>query len=244
MYDIVICVGPNDYNIIYESIKYTIKNILDYRYIYIITPEPEKFTFKNDFIKVINENIFPFNKNSFYNIWGESKRHGWYLQQLIKLYAGLVIKDILDNYLVIDSDTFFLKPITFIKENKYLLTVGYEYHKPYFTHMNKLHYSFKKINKFSGIAHHMIFNKNIVLEMFNLIEEKHKCKFWELFIKSIDPKDYKNSGASEYEIYFTYLLLNHIEKVVLRALNWKNLNSLSQLNENYDFVSIHWYMRS
>jgi hypothetical protein len=245
MYDIVICVGPNDYEIVKESIVYTIKNIKGFRHIYLITPEPEKIILNNDFIKIINENIFPFDKESLYSIRGKSERHGWYLQQLLKLYAGTVITGILDNYLVIDSDTFFLKPITFITDNKFLLSLGYEYHIPYFIHMKTLHPSLKKVIKYSGIAHHMIFNKNIVLELFKLIENNHnnKGQFWELFIKCTEPNEYAKSGASEYEIYFNYLLLNHVDKIMLRRLNWKNLNNLSQINQDFDFVSIHHYMR-
>ena len=42
-------------------------------------------------------------------------------QVLVKIkYAGIVIKNILDKYLVIDSDTFFLKPTSFIKDGKCL----------------------------------------------------------------------------------------------------------------------------
>ena len=40
-------------------------------------------------------------------------RIGWYLQQLLKFYAGFVIPDILQRYLIIDCDTHFLKPTKF-----------------------------------------------------------------------------------------------------------------------------------
>ena len=43
-----------------------------------------------------------------------NNRNGWYLQQLIKLYSGYFIPYILDHYLVIDSDVYFLKEIEFI----------------------------------------------------------------------------------------------------------------------------------
>jgi hypothetical protein len=70
---------------------------------------------------------FPFNKDTIKS-YINNNRSGWYLQQLIKLYAGSVIKDILDNYLVIDADTFFFKPTTFFKNNKPLYNYGSEYH--------------------------------------------------------------------------------------------------------------------
>lgn len=59
-----------------------------------------------------------------------------------------------------DSDTFFLKPTTFVENNKCLYNYGTEYHKPYFDHMEKLDKDLTKIDKSkSGICHHMIFDK-------------------------------------------------------------------------------------
>ena len=83
----------------------------------------------------INENIFPFNIETISQHYGKLNRNVWYLEQLLKLYAGKVILNILHKYLVIDSDTFFLKPITFIENDKCLYNYGTEYHKPYFHHI-------------------------------------------------------------------------------------------------------------
>ena len=62
----------------------------------------------------IFEKIFPFSLDTVAKIHGKRDRNGWYLQQLLKLYAGKIIPNILDKYLVIDSDTFFLKPTKII----------------------------------------------------------------------------------------------------------------------------------
>jgi hypothetical protein len=68
------------------------------------------------------------------------------------LYAGRVIPEILEKYLVIDSDTFFLKNVTFVENDKCLYNFGSDYHKPYFEHMFKLDKELKQINKMkSGI---------------------------------------------------------------------------------------------
>jgi hypothetical protein len=50
------------------------------------------------------------------------------------------------------------------------------------------------------------------------------------------------SGASEYEIYFTFMNLYHPNDIVIRQLNWDNKDRFDN-NNNYDFISIHWYMR-
>ena len=42
-------------------------------------------------------------------------RTGWILQQLLKLYAPFIIPGISSNILLLDSDTIFLKPVSFLK---------------------------------------------------------------------------------------------------------------------------------
>ena len=57
-------------------------------------------------------------------------------------YNKDIIPDILDNYLVLDSDTIFLKPTTFFENNIPLYNYGTEYNLPYFIHMINLHPTF------------------------------------------------------------------------------------------------------
>ena len=112
LFDIVISVGPNDKDIVSKQVKYTRQNVIGYRNIYII---PYDAGFTLDGCITIPESTFPFSKDTFNAIHPDaSKRAGWYLQQLFKLYAGLVIPGILDTYLIIDADTFFFQPTTSI----------------------------------------------------------------------------------------------------------------------------------
>lgn len=251
LFDIVIPLGPNERKNICKQIEYTKRNVIGYRNIYIITGNTNDLDIKD--CKIINENIFPFKMNDIANYFiqyrGKHNRNGWYLQQLLKLYASFVIDDLLDNYLVIDADVFFLKPINFIFENKYIFTISDENHEPYFKHMKRLHSSFEKQINFSGISHHMIFNKQILSKLFYSVEEKHKCPFWVAFIQMVDEHkkyniDFVESGASEYELYFNYMLLHHKENLILRKLNWcnKSYNYLINENDNYDYVSLCAWM--
>jgi hypothetical protein len=131
LFDIVIPVGPNDISVINNQLEYTKKNIIGYRNIYIVTT-PNNLHYQFDGCIIIDENIFPFTISDLLILYGENSRNGWYLQQLLKLYAGLIIPDILDRYLVIDADTFFLKPTTFIDNEQHCLyNYGTEYHIPY-----------------------------------------------------------------------------------------------------------------
>jgi hypothetical protein len=175
-------------------------------------------------------------------ILGKHTRNGWYLQQLLKLYAGMVIPDILGRYLVIDCDTFFLKPTTFINESVPLYNYSEEYYSAYFKHMKRLHPSLKRANrKMSAVCHHMMFETARIKDLFRLIE--NGTPFYRLFLEHVT--DAGGSGASEYEIYFNYMLLYHPSKIRVRPLKWANVSSIADnLDKNYDYVSCHCYMRS
>ena len=72
------------------------------------------------------------------------------------------------------------------------------------------------------------------------IEKKHNDTFYNVFLKMVT--DYNGSGASEYEIYFNYILKNHSDKIELRPLKWMNSETLNT-NSNYDYISYHWYLK-
>jgi hypothetical protein len=98
----------------------------------------------------------------------------------------------------------------------------------------------------------------------NHIENK---KFYELFIEYIDPNDYfYGSGASEYEIYFNFMLKYHDDVVFLRHLNNKFVprkdlddylgyeflfyseqsvdeNKITYLTENMDYITSHHWLQ-
>jgi hypothetical protein len=251
MFDIVIPLGPNERKNIFKQIEYTKKNVIGYRNIYIVTN-----TFDNiniDGCKIIDESIFPFKMSDvasyFAQYNGKNNRNGWYLQQLIKLYACFVIEDMLETYLVIDADVFFLKPTEFYKDSKFIFTTGDEEHIPYFVHMSKLHPSFKKVIKYSGISHHMLFNRKYLNEIFELVEKKNNKPFWCAFIESVEEHkkysiDAAESGASEYELYFNYMVNNHKDIIEIRRLNWSNKNIRYNLSNerNMDYVSLCSWM--
>lgn len=248
-FDIVIPVGPDDSDFLNTSLKYTTRNIIGYNNIYLIVHDDTLEVYNNikkefNNVYIINEKIFPFSKS---DIREENSRSGWYLQQLLKLYSGFVIPNILDKYLVIDSDTCFLKPTHFIENNIPLYNYGDEYHEPYFKHMKRMHGSlYKKFND-SGICHHMMFDKYYIKKLFDLVENHHNLKFWKVFINSIDDNDFRYSGASEYEMYLNFMMIYYPDQIKIRKLSWKNdsIKNLYDLNENknFDYISYHWYMR-
>ena len=108
--------------------------------------------------------------------------------------------------------------------------------------MNKLHLSLTKYdNKKSGICHHMMFETKYVKKLFKLIETHHNDIFWKLFLKYVDITDI--SGASEYEIYFNYMLLYNRHNIRLRKLKWTNISrKVNKINKSLDYVSYHHWL--
>jgi hypothetical protein len=236
-FDIVIPAGPNDISMIHHNIKCIKKNVIGYRNIYIVTPA--KYITVDG--AIIVQDYFSIDDIAKYH--KKSERNGWYLQQLLKLYAWKYIPGILDTYLVVDSDTFFVKPTTFIQDSKCLYATGSEYHVPYFQHMERLHPNFRRATSSSGICHHMMFQTKYLKQMIKLVEDHHgnKLEFWEVFLTQVNPTQIPYSGASEYEIYFHFMVSNYPESIEIRQLNWAN--SPSKIEPFFDFISWHWYSR-
>jgi len=234
MFDIVIPVGPHDQSVIRTQIIYTKINVVGYRHIYLISSDP---TLHVDGCITVDEAIFPFTMRTVEEHHGKLERNGWYLQQLFKLYAGM-IPGILHTYLVIDADTFFLRPTVFMKDGKCLYNVGTEFHKPYFEHMKRLDTGFTKVLSVSGICHHMMFEKAYLNELFARVEHNHQDVFYRIFLKMVT--EVEGAGASEYELYFNYMLRYHKNHVMVRPLKWKNS---ATLQNDFDYISVHWYMR-
>lgn len=242
MYDIVIPVGPNDIEVFEQQIEYTKRNCIGYRNIYIISASHIRV---NDTSLIFyDEANFPFDLKTMhlYPKSDKSYRNGWYFQQLLKLYAGSILPGILDRWLVIDSDTFFLKPTEFIKDNICLYANGVEHWYPYFNHMNRLLPGLKRVLPISGICHHMMFEQKYVKELMNAVEGRTQMPFWHSFMTKVNPEEYYPSGASEYELYFNYMLTFHPECITIRPLRWANVETLD-LDSDLDYISYHHYMR-
>ena len=250
LFDIVIPVGPNETHVINTMVEYTRRNVIGFRNIYLVVFDP---SISIDGCIIVDEKIFPFSVASLLSSLEtmDTSRVGWYLQQLIKLYAGQVIDGILNEYLVIDADTYFLRPTTFFDETTGVpfYNVGNEYHVPYFEHMQKMHPQLTKRTVYSGICHHMVFQTDRVRELFQMVEKANAetsqviIPFHEIFIRKISPQHRLASGASEYEMYFNFLFERYPGKFKIRPLAWKNTNVLNVNDTSFNYVSYHWYLR-
>jgi len=253
-FDVVIVHGPNDDETLPYCIQQIKRNVNGYRNIYIVSWDAEDDVFENEIFrdcKIVDENIFPFTKKDVHSIIQTDSRDGWYLQQLLKLYCSFVIEEMLDDYLIVDSDTLFLKQIEFKSGERYFFNMSDENHIHYFEHMKRLHPTFEKVSKFSGISHHMIFNRKLVREMMNMVEKNCDNVFWKAFLLNVDPEQRRFSGASEYEMYFNFMLKYNKDKVIPRKLRFENSGAPVQLvaqhfpqliNSDIWYFSIHAWM--
>jgi len=215
------------------------RNVIGYRRIYLVGHQVPSI----EGTVAIEESIFPFDLSTVARAHGSGPRNGWYLQQLIKLYAGQTIPGILDRYLVIDADTFFLHQTTFeCPDGRPMYNYGTEYHTPYFDHIERLIPGLARQDvSVSGICHHMMFDRSYVAEIIQTVELAHGRSFHSVFLDSVVRTE--PSGASEYELYFNYMVSNHSDAIVVRRLNWANTRVIPSCDHNFSYVSCHWYMR-
>ena len=174
----------------------------------------------------------------------KDSRTGWIYQQLLKFYAPFVIPGISQNVLILDADTVFLKPVKFqAQSGAALFNPSPEYYPPYFEHAYRVIPGFRKVfAHYSGVSHHMLFQRCVLEDLFQIIKKTHKAEPWIALIKNIDKKDLFGSGLSEYEIYFNFVF-SHDNQVQIRPLKWVESGNLKKLQEykdaGYDYVSFH-----
>lgn len=213
-----------------------------------------------------DESKFPFQKKDVEkkvrNIIKEKGQFGigWYYQQLLKLYALFVIPNISDNILVLDSDTVFYKKVDFMdSKGNFYFNKSREYKNPgtYGFCISSRKFIKKLIPEIdidiiksgerwaSGIAHHMVFNKKVMKDLFKRVGKNHKNKeFWEIFLDTAKRKD--SHCASEYDLYFLFMLNYYREKIKMRRLRYKNTTNISlgrywfeTLRRKYFYCSYH-----
>ena len=229
--DIVFVFDPNDEEIIRLAISQALKNLCPRR-VWVVSHRPD-FAFPDERVSTVFERRFPFTKADVIQRLKNAcpkadeaklvRRSGWYLQQLLKLYSGEVLG--LERYLIIDSDTLFNRAVEFQQGDRSCFNTGGEHHVPYFHHMARLLPGLKKVCDRSGICHHMVFDSALVRSLMAAVESRHGKKFWQVFLDVMDEKEVVRSGASEFEIYFNYVLTFHPERALVRNLAWKNTST-------------------
>ena len=198
-----------------RSIQSSLKHFLDVRNYYIVTPHPEDLmkqfdnkSWYSDRIKIVGEDAFPFKWNNIseimiqsvqdkglYPIDGKSTfektvwgRTGWFLQQLLKFYAGKVLG--LEDFILLDSDIIWFNDIRFnahcnATSRSYYYASSCQYHPSYLATLSAI----SGVNKIdapvhrSGIVHHMVIVKTVLDDLMSVSESLFGgIPFWQVLL--------------------------------------------------------------
>ena len=176
-------------------------------------------------------------------------RIGWMYQQMLKLYATFVIPGISSNVLVLDADVIFLNPVEFMSgTNTPYFAVGREYMLPYFQHAARLLTGLKRVQvQYSGIAHHMLLQRPILEDLFELIYAQHGVEAWRAFCRCVDLEEVYKSPFSEYEVYFNFVQLR-TNQAGIRHLRWMDVFNLRNMEwyrrSGYSYIACHEWWRT
>jgi hypothetical protein len=172
-------------------------------------------------------------------------RSGWLYQQFLKLLSSKVINNLSDNFVIVDSDTIFLKDINFNSKYFYYCKVK-EYHTPYLKPISSL-LNIKNTIGFSTICHHAIFFKSTLEQMINEIEIRFNTNIVEAILDTLDFNE--QSCFSEWDLYANYMILNHSNITKERSLKFTDINFIPNAlhiklySLYFDFISSHAYKR-
>lgn len=173
---------------------------------------------------------------------GDNSRPGWYYQQFLKMGYAEICET--DYYMTWDSDTIPLRRIKMFNEKgKPYLDTKAEYNPGYFRTIKNL-FGMEKSYERSFIAEHMLFRKDLMLEMIDEINslDYNGDTFYERIFYAIDIDNMK-LGFSEFETFGTWIMNRHPDVYALRL--WKSMRRANLFVSSFDLTpgDIAWLAR-
>ncbi len=250
--DILIPAHKKDLQILEYCIAAAKKKVEGARRVIVISKERY-----SDNAEWFDEALFPFSIEMVREHVGKSS--GWYFQQLLKLYAPTIIPNISENVLILDSDTVFFRRVKMLDTkgrayyniSKEKCATRRKFDQRVAAHAEKMLPILATKNlppefqNISGISHNMVFNHEILRDLFARVEAHHNSSepFYKIFLKFSD----ELHSASEYQIYFNFLLIYHKEKILIKKLCFKNTADIDirkyRKRFKYHYCSFHSYLR-
>jgi hypothetical protein len=174
-------------------------------------------------------------------------RAGWLYQQLLGLGAGGYIDGLLPSYLCIDADTFFLRPVRFLFEGiRFVYCDSPQLARPEYAAAHRRFTGEDQLPR-SFTAHHMLFDRDLLAELFEQVERLHGKPWHEAILDSADFR--VGSCFNDWDTYASWVLTHHPEASMNRPLEWADVRYIPhrlarrRLSRKLDFVSAHAYMR-
>ncbi|NQV77772.1 MAG: hypothetical protein HQ490_05385 [Lutibacter sp.] len=174
-------------------------------------------------------------------------RSGWLFQQFLK-WSGESFTEMSD-YLVLDSDTVFIRDQVFEYSNKIVMDCADEYHKPYFEFIKRT-FGFEVKFPLSFTSHHILIRKSYIHEMKLFLENKYKCAWYFAIISQIDRS--LPSAVSDYDNYGQFIYKYHRSEVCLEywgneSFSRRDIERLGELKKMFSKVrkslSFHSYSK-
>ncbi|MFE9750301.1 hypothetical protein ACFYOT_35810 [Saccharothrix saharensis] len=154
----------------------------------------------------------------------------WYFQQLVKLGCFALPGITADHVLVTDADLAFVADVTFVDRfGRALVAWGYPLRwgpgpgtSAAIRHSalraaSRMVPGWCAVDGFSGMHHHMVFERRVAAELVRLVERAHGAPFWRAFLAALDGSRW--TGASEYVLYRHFASRSFPERVVMRHLS-------------------------
>ncbi len=188
------------------------------------------------------ESAFPFSLEDVGDIVGIHRKTCKYFGGTLQITAPCVIPDLTKNILTCDADHIFLRETEFVNDKGIALyNVSYDIPKtisshPYLEHCEKLIPGLTKQTEYSGVCHHILFQKDILQEIFDKVQQRYKMPFWRANLnvtlqpyKSLThPSQTKNGKPvhadcplliTTYEFYFNYVMKFYRDRCRIRKQN-------------------------
>jgi hypothetical protein len=177
----------------------------------------------------------------------DAGRPAWIYQQLLKLGAGRYIEGLSPAYLAMDADVIFLRKVSFSQMTaRFPYSRATEYHPSYQAAYHRLLGS-KPTLGFSFVAHHMLYDRALLSELFDEIEQRQDEAWYWAYADVVDPTE--QASISEWDIYGNWMLERHPELSCHHQLFWREESRVpgilgrAVLGIDYDFVAAHAYRR-
>lgn len=236
-FDVITCVGPRHLELAIKSIR-SVATFASPRRIYVISSRsfrPSVGRLRSEGIDClwVDEDsvcagVDRARLESFLQDHGAPPgRAGWYLQQLAKISA-CHLEGIAAHYLIFDSDTVLLRPISFFDPvGRVLIATATEHHAPYFDLMQQV-LGHRRLVNYSFITEHLMVRTAAMHELLDSLQQRFGGRpswFYEL-LKLVEPAHLAKSGFSEFEFYGNFLASRAPGSFVPRRLKcWRRAAS-------------------
>lgn len=234
--DVLVPVAPKDE----DALDLCISSVLAHcrnpiRTIHVISGSPPTSSSFGDIRWINEETLAPSNAEideMLKMIGPHQGNSSWYFQQLAKLQCfDLLGDDAPQHVLVIDADFAVVEDMLFVDaDRRAYLAMGYPLQweigtaKPAMPRQHsaldaaaRLVPGWRPVDSYSGMQHHMVFDRRILENLIRRVEEAHGKPFWQAFLMTLEAA--KWTGASEYVLYRHFACRFFPERTCMRHVS-------------------------